>query len=141
MTVTTRRPLRVQDLMTTRVISARPDDTLALVSDLMDEHRVRHVPIVDEEEALVGLVSHRDLLRTMAHADVPSYAERTVLEQRLAKEAMSVSPESVDADTPLADAARIMLENKYGSLPVVSGMRLIGIVTESDFVRLVADDG
>lgn len=135
------RRLRVQDLMTERVVTVRRDDTLDLVSDLMDRHCVRHVPVVDDDENLVGLISHRDLLRAtrLASPDAPAAVEREILERRRAEEVMTVDPVAVDGDTLLSEAAAILLDNKYGALPVVSGTHLVGIVTESDFVRLAVE--
>lgn len=133
--------MRVQDLMTEQVVTVRGDDTLDLVSDLMDQHCVRHLPVVDDEENLVGLITHRDLLRgtRLASPDAPAAVEREILERRRVEEVMTIDPVAVDGDTLLSEAAAILLENKYGALPVVSGTRLVGIVTESDFVRLAAE--
>lgn len=133
--------MRVQDLMTEQVVTVRGDDSLDLVSDLMDQHCVRHLPVVDDEENLVGLITHRDLLRgtRLASPDAPAAVEREILERRRVEEVMTVDPVAVDGDTLLSEAATILLENKYGALPVISGTRLVGIVTESDFVRLAAE--
>jgi CBS domain-containing membrane protein len=132
--------LRVEDLMAERVFSVRPDDDLATVRDLMDDHHIRHVPVVDDEENLVGLVSHRDLLRSalVEQTEVPRFVEEVVLEGARVREVMSTDVESVNPATPLREAAEIMLETKYGCLPVVAGTRLVGILTEADFVRLAA---
>ena len=135
------RDLLVKDLMAEQVYSVRPDDDLATVRDLMADHGIRHVPVVDEEESLLGLVSHRDLLRSslVEQAEVPQFVEEFVLERVKVREVMSGSVETVSPETPLAEAAAVMLENKYGCLPVVSGNRLVGILTEADFVRRAAE--
>lgn len=133
---------RVDEVMRQRVFAVRPDDDLATVLELMEQHHVRHIPVVEDEENLVGLVSHRDLLRhsMIEQADVPSFVEDAMLEKVRVGEVMTTDPESVTPDTPLAEAARLMYENKYGCLPVVEGMRLVGILTEADFVRLAAQE-
>jgi CBS domain-containing membrane protein len=127
---------RVADLMTRSVFAVGPEDDLALVSFLMSDHDVRHVPVVDEEKNLVGLVSQRDVLRnTLLEGGESSRVVREeALEAVRVVDVMS-DPEAVEEETFLADAAELMLENKFGCLPVVQGDRLVGILTESDFVR------
>lgn len=138
MTIATR--FVVRDLMTDRLYTVRPDNDLATVRDLMIEHRIRHIPVVDPEENLVGLVTHRDLLRhaLIEQADIPAYVEDVVLEQVQVREVMTPNPDTIAAETDIREAAQTMLDNKYGCLPVVEGNRLVGILTESDFVRLMA---
>ncbi len=132
--------LSVGDLMTGEVRSLRPGDTLAALHDLMEEAHCRHVPVVDEQGLLVGLVTHRDLLRhaVIEQPDVPRYVESEVLRRVRVGEVMNAEVESVEADADLRLAAQAMFENKYGCLPVVDGRRLVGILTESDFVRWFA---
>jgi len=134
-------PLLVKDLMTETVHSLGPDDDLATLKDLMDSRHVRHVPVVDEEGELVGLVSHRDLLRCALtdRAEVPFSLQRDFLRGIAVGEIMTTALETVEADDDLRDAAQIMLENKFSCLPVVEGPRLVGILTESDFVRYLAE--
>jgi CBS domain-containing membrane protein len=126
--------------MSAEVFAVRPDDDLAMVRDLMLDRHIRHVPVVDDEENLVGLVSHRDLLRgsLVEQPELPRFVEQAVLEQVKARDVMTGDVETVGSDTRLPDAAEILLESKYGCLPVVSGTRLVGILTEADFVRLAA---
>jgi CBS domain-containing membrane protein len=127
----------VRDLMTEKVHTLRPKDDLAAVYDLMDAHHVRHVPIVDREGDLVGLVTQRDLSRCALGAieELPLSVERDVLRVRRVREIMTTEPDMVEPDTPLTEAAQLLLENKIGCLPVVEGMHLVGILTEADFVR------
>jgi CBS domain-containing membrane protein len=127
----------VRELMHDRVWAVRPDDDLATVRDLMDDHDIRHVPVIDDEGTLVGLVSHRDLLRAalIERPDVPSIVERTLLERTRVREVMTPYVQTVSPDTELRDAAQQMLDGKLGSLPVTDDQRLVGILTESDFVR------
>lgn len=133
----------VRHLMRDRVFAVRPDDDLATVRDLMDDHAVRHVPVVDADGDVVGLVSHRDLLRAalIERADLPVVVERTLLERTHVRDVMTTYVETVAPDTPLAEAARRMLESRIGSLPVTDGARLVGILTEADFVRSHAGAG
>jgi len=128
----------VAQLMTGTVFAVHPDDDLSAVWTVMTERGVRHVPVVDDDGDLVGLVSHRDLLRAslVEQSDVPPVVEWFVLEHTRAGDVMTRDVETVEAATPVAEAASILLENRLGSLPVVEGRHLVGIVTEADFVRL-----
>jgi CBS domain-containing membrane protein len=132
--------LRVSDLMTAGVFAVRAEDDLATVRDIMDERAVRHVPVVDEVGFLVGLVSQRDLLRsTLAAAvEAPPHGREAALRNTTAGEVMTSGVVTAAPEQDIRTAARVMLENKYGCLPVVDGARLVGIVTEADFVRFLA---
>lgn len=132
--------LYVRDLMTEQVIAVVPEDSLNTLRDLMYERDVRHMPVVDQDRELVGLVSQRDLLRNalIEQQDVPIFVEEVLLQQLHVGDMMNTAVEAIEPDTEIGEAARIMFENKYGCLPVVEGRRLVGILTEADFVRLFA---
>ena len=123
--------------MTDVVLSVRPDDTVEKVYDLMNERGIRHLPVIDEDGDLVGLVSHRDLLRHSAieRAEVPTFLVREILRRTRVEEVMTSEVETVEPDLPLSEAAQVMFENKFGCLPVQEDSKLVGILTESDFVR------
>lgn len=131
------RNLKVRDLMTGVVLSVHPDDTVEKVYDLMNQRGIRHLTVVDEDGDLVGLVSHRDLLRhsPIERAEVPVFLMREILRRTLVEEVMTSEVETADPDLPLSEAARVMYDNKFGCLPVLEGSKLAGILTESDFVR------
>jgi CBS domain-containing protein len=127
----------VRDLMTSEVFTLRPQNNLATLYDLLDSRRVRHVPIVDRENELVGLVTDRDLSRSALGPldDLPLSAERDELRRRRIRDIMTAEPDTIEADATLKEAAQMLLENKVGCLPVVEGLHLVGILTEADFVR------
>ena len=114
--------LRVRDLMTSDPAALMPHDDLAALYDLLDTKHVRHVPVVDEDGDLVGLVTHRDLLRCAVaeESDLPLSVQRDMLSRRQVGEVMTPEPETVDAETEIGVAAMTMFENKYGCLPVVA---------------------
>lgn len=134
--------IAVNDAMTGRVHAVEPEDPLSLVWEVMRERGVRHVPVLDAEGDLVGLVTHRDLLRAslVEQNDLPRVIERALLERTRVADVMVRNVETVEPSDELRDAARLMLEQKFGCLPVVEGRRLVGILTESDFVRWVAGE-
>ncbi|MDQ5870657.1 MAG: CBS domain-containing protein [Acidobacteriota bacterium] len=133
---------KVRDLMTPNPFTLQPRDTLAALYDLMDNHRVRHVPIVDGDGELVGLLTHTDLAMSAlgSLSDLPLSQERDLLQRRKIREVMVTELETVEPETPLAEAASTLFENKIGCLPVVEGTRLVGILTESDFVRQFVEE-
>jgi CBS domain-containing membrane protein len=133
----------VRDLMTDRVYTLQPHDDLEALYDLMDEHHIRHVPIVDADGVLVGLVTQRDLGRTVlgVRDALPVSEQQEILRRRRVREIMALEVETVEPDESLRAAAQMLLENKIGCLPVVEGEKLIGILTESDFVRRYVEKG
>ena len=139
----TGRERTVRDLMTERVYTLKAKDDLETLYDLMDSRRVRHVPILDSEGELVGLVTDRDLSRTALGAveELPLSVERDILRRRRIRDIMVSEPDTIEPDAPLSEAAAMLLENKVGCLPVVEGLHLVGIITEADFVRDFVERG
>jgi CBS domain-containing membrane protein len=137
------RERTVRDLMTERVFTLKSRDDLETLYDLMDSRRVRHVPILDNEGELVGLVTDRDLSRTALGAveELPLSVERDILRRRRIRDIMVTEPDTIEPDAPLSEAAGMLLENKVGCLPVVEGLHLVGIITEADFVRDFVERG
>ncbi|KAB2843033.1 CBS domain-containing protein [bacterium] len=135
--------LKVMDLMTENVFSVNADEDLARLSDLMEDIHVRHMPVKDKEGRLVGLVSQRDLLRSALYTskDLPLTEQRELLKRMTVGEIMTSDPETAEMDDNIEEAGRIMLENKLGCLPVVEGGKLVGILTEADFVKFVVEGG
>ena len=130
--------LTVQDLMTTQVFTLLESDTLYTAKQIMEMARVRHVPIVDAQDGFVGLVTHRDML-ALAVSRLSEIDQSTQDELDAGvplKEAMRTDVATVAPDARLRDAAQMLLEHKYGCLPVVDGRKLVGIITEADFLRL-----
>ena len=118
----------VEQFMVTDLFTVRPDDVLDLAASLMESRHVRHVPVEDDSGTLVGLLSHRDLIRLYAHRGWnPQLAVRDV---------MRTDPVTVAAETPTLDALNLMRDKKVGALPVVSGNKLIGLITEHDFLTV-----
>jgi CBS domain-containing protein len=118
----------VGQFMTEDLFTVRPDDIVDFAATLMDWRHVRHVPVENDSGRLVGLVSHRALLRLVAQGRVGREHKVTV------SEIMNRQPITVRPDTPTVEAIRLMREHKLACLPVTSGARLVGIVTEHDLI-------
>lgn len=131
--------LKVRDLMTEGVFAVGVDDNLETVRTLMEERNIRHAPVVGSGGVLLGLVTHRDLLRNSLKSEaLPPQAAAEAMQLTTAGEIMTRNPATAEPDLDIREAARVMLHKKYGCLPVVEGSRLVGIVTEADFVRFLA---
>jgi CBS domain-containing membrane protein len=133
--------LRVKDVMSREVRTVQRNDQLGVADKLMKDERIRHLPVIDESGDVCAVVSQRDLFRgaLLRSLGYGSRAEETLLRQVVVKEAMSADLFTTTPDTPVAEAARVMMERGIGCLPVLDGGKLVGIVTETDFVRLIAD--
>lgn len=132
--------LRVRDLMTANVLVVGPDDSVTKLRDLMADKHIRHIPVVEDEGDLIGVVSDRDLLSRAlgSDTDLPLSLQAELLDADKVRDVMTWDVETVDVDEDVTIAAQVMLDNKYGCLPVLEEGRLAGILTEADFVRFVA---
>jgi CBS domain-containing protein len=138
------KELKVRDLMTADPTTLKRNDTLTLADDIMRLGRIRHLPVVDDDGQLVGIVSQRDLFRdALAQAlGYGRHAHREILDTLSVKKVMTSDLLlTTRPDTSLVEAAIVMRERKIGCLPVVENGRLIGILTEGDFVALIARGG
>jgi CBS domain-containing protein/gamma-glutamyl:cysteine ligase YbdK (ATP-grasp superfamily) len=118
--------------MTTDLFTVRPDDLVDLAASVMDWQHIRHVPVEDDEGRLVGLVSHRDLLRLLSREGQKTGGAVAV------REIMKADPVIVSPATPTLEAMELMRTRGVGCLPVVEGGTLVGIVTAYDFLAASA---
>ena len=124
----------ISQFMSTDLFTVGPDDLIDLAASVMDWRHIRHVPVEDAEGRLVGLVTHRGLLRMMSNASrSDGEAKPTTV-----REVMVTSPVTVSPSTTSLQAIEIMRTNRVGCLPVVEGDQLVGIVTSYDFLEASA---
>ena len=125
--------ISVESIMTQNPISLKPDDTLETANKLMNEKHIHHIPIVDEKDDLVGLISHRDVLAATGSTlnRHPSDNSQAKLGDIMTAPAISITP-----DTGTLKAAQYIHNSRHGCLPVVDDGNLIGIITEYDFVEV-----
>lgn len=120
--------------MTPKPITLRPESDPLAGLMLIKSGRFRHLPVVDNDGNLVGIVARDDLEVFLSQAGSPGIQKRQYrVDQVMTREVVTVYP-----DCPLEEAARLMVENKIGSLPVLEEERLVGIVTETDIFRQFA---
>lgn len=119
----------VQEIMSTDLFTVHPDDLLDVASSVMRWKHIRHVPVQDAHGALVGLLSHRSLLATHVAPSNEALAVRDV---------MATSVHTVAPTDTCAHALAILREHAVGCLPVVHAGRLVGMVSERDFLPFAA---
>jgi CBS domain-containing membrane protein len=129
---------QVKDIMTEDVFTLRETDSLSAARDLMNLARIRHIPIVNENDAFVGLVTHRDILAATVSklADIDSATREEIEASIPVREIMQREVTTTTGNISLKEAATILLRGKFGCLPVLRQGKLIGIITEADFLRL-----
>ncbi len=131
----------VRDWMTKDVMTVASKTTLPEAHRIMKERKIRRLPIVDQQGRLVGIVTRGDV-REASPSDATSlsiYEVHYLLAQLTVDSIMTKDPVTVTPDTPIKDAARIMLEKKISGLPVLQDGHVVGIITESDiFEGLIA---
>lgn len=124
--------ISVSDFMTKDLVTVREVDDVALAEALLRLGGIRHLPVVRDRK-LVGILTQRDILRSGSSG-------RPIARELAVGDVMTKEPTSIRPAMGLAHAARLMLERKYGCLPVCEDDgTLVGIVTEADFVRFAAD--
>jgi CBS domain-containing membrane protein len=129
---------KISELMTSPVYSLRETDTLQNARLLMDQKRIRHVPITSGDNSFRGLITNRDVLaNTISHLAGIDPATQNEIDAGIPlKEIMRTDVRTIAPEDTVKDAAHILYNNKYGCLPVVDRGKLVGIVTEADFLRL-----
>jgi len=124
--------LKVSQFMSTDLYTVRPDDIVDFAASLMDWRHIRHIPVENDDGELIGLLSHRALLRLVAEGRVGGDHKVTV------REIMTSNPVTVDSDATTADAIRLMRKAQVACLPVVDKGKLLGLVTEHDLILVAS---
>jgi CBS domain-containing protein len=132
--VSPERDATVEQYMTTDLFTVRPDDPIELAAHLMDLRGVHQVPVEDEENRLVGIVSYAAILRLVARGGLSAGEARLPVSSIVRLDPVTVCPE-----TPIVDAIETMLQQGFGGLPVVREGRLVGIVSERDLLRIARE--
>lgn len=128
--------IKVEDMMTRNPHTLLRSHSLSDAKHLMEEHDIRHVPVVDTDHRLLGVVTQRDILAAQESSllklsEEDSYSLSTPLDIAMKKNVMTVDPHA-----GLKESAIYMQKHKVGCLPVVKKNKLVGIITDSDFVTI-----
>jgi len=133
--------MQVAGRMKTDLVQVSPSDSVRTAWALLREHRIRHLPVV-EDDKLVGIITDRDVRLVFPSALTSGQREQDphdALEKVMVREIMTKQVITVAPDTSIADAARIILERRIGGLPVVQGSRLVGIITKTDILAVYVE--
>jgi CBS domain-containing protein len=120
----------VEQFMTRDLFTVRPEDVIDLAANLMNWKHIRHVPVENHSGKLVGIISHRDLLKLLASEGVKQGAEIIV------REVMKTDLITIPPETPTLEALYLMREKQIGCLPVVKDKKLVGLLTAHDFLTV-----
>jgi acetoin utilization protein AcuB len=129
----------VEEIMTRKVVTIKSGDTLHKAQGLMVKNSIRHLPVVEGKE-LEGIITESDIRGAFVQNDKGS-SRVTVLDPKAMKVAdfMTRDPQTVAPDTNIEDAALLVYKNKIGSLPVIDGGKLVGIISILDMLGLFID--
>ncbi len=144
--------LKAKDIMTTEIITVSPETEIANAAKILLEKRINGLPVVDAFGKLVGILCQSDLVAQQKSIPIPSVF--TLLEsfipltsikridkevEKIAaltvKQAMTANPVTVSPETDIEDVAKLMVDNKYHTLPVMKGDKVVGVVGKEDVLR------
>lgn len=131
--------MQVHECMMVNPITVSPKTKYAEAIRLLRLKKLAALPVVDKEGQLVGIVTEKDLLDISPVAVLGAHTISHLLSAIAVEEAMTRRVITVQEDYPLEEAACLLIDNKVGSLPVMRGDRLVGMITESDIFRAMTD--
>ncbi|MEU4673613.1 CBS domain-containing protein [Amycolatopsis sp. NPDC023774] len=132
--------MRARDLMSAPVVAVSPSASAKEAAEVLTEHGFTALPVVDDDERLIGIVTEADLIRHRVPADVrsgpgrpgPAAAGRTV------EDVMTTPVTAMSPGTDVADLCQALVDARIRAMPIADGSRLVGIVTRGDVVRVLA---
>src|SRR5574337_547383 len=125
----------VRDWMVPDPVTVSPRATVAEAKSLLEAHHIRHLPVMDHDR-LVGMITDRDIrLASMPRARMEPARPDALLPLIRVEQVMTPDPTTASPGMSIAEAARLMLERRYGGLPVIADGRLVGIITQVDLLK------
>ena len=132
----------IRDIMKSPVITVQLDEPFSHVEEKLRLKGIRHLPVVDHENKIVGLITQRDLYRTISpHRDEDGNAvyDSSTLDSFILKRIMTPNPATLTPDHKLALAVDLMATGHYGCIPIVdANKKIVGIVTETDILKFLS---
>jgi len=132
----------LKDVMTTELITIEETGSLEDARQIFEKNQIRHILVV-EGQKLIGILSNHDLLRISfgdTYGDDQANVDDAIVNMLTVKDVMRHNPIFISPDSPIEDAIFILLNRRFHSLPVVKDEKLVGIVTTTDFLKLLVDD-
>ena len=130
--------ITVKEIMTKDLIAVSSTERLVHARRLMKDSHVGRLPVVDDEK-LAGMVTSKDLMRAFIdfRKKVPEKYQKSQIKEVLVEDIMSMNPTFTSKDATISEVAKIMMETGYNGLPVVEGTNVVGIITQTDILRLI----
>lgn len=133
--------VKIKEVMHTPVVTIGVDENFSRVEEKLRTKGIRHLPVVDTDDRVVGMITQRDLYRTLSPRVTEDgiYYEGASLNGFILKRIMTPNPVTFKPEDPLVKAVEVMGRNKFGAVPVVdAGGKAVGILTETDILRWLA---
>ncbi|MDO5823928.1 CBS domain-containing protein [Methanobrevibacter sp.] len=130
--------ITVKEIMSNEVVIVSPTDRLIHARREMINAKVGRLPVVDDED-LVGMITSKDLMRAFIdfRKNVPEKYQKSQIKEILVEDVMSSNPSYVTKEMSISDVSKIMMDTGFNGLPIVEGGKLIGIITQTDILRLI----
>ncbi len=128
--------MNVIDIMTTRPVTIRPERPLRDALELIEEHHIKHLPVISGSHHVIGVVTDRDCRHALNSPFIirERWQDEALISHVQVRAIMSAAPIIIEPDAPATEAARLMLTHRIGCLPVMRGETLVGIITRSDIL-------
>ena len=129
--------LKLEEMMSTPVTTLTPENSVLDAKRLMEKKDIRHIPVVNHKQKLVGIFTRSDLFAVMDSSvyHLPNEMQEAQEAEILLADAMRTKVATASVHTSVRDAAQFLVTRKYGCLPIMHEERVVGIVTEGDFVK------
>ncbi len=133
--------MKLADIMHTELVTALQSESLNAAARLIKEHKIKHLPVLEKGGELVGICTDRDLKRASASdATLLEVHELLyLLDQVKLSEVMTKSPVTASPAMSVSNGAKLMVEKRVGCLPLTKANKLVGIVTNTDFLKVLAN--
>ncbi|WP_295590362.1 CBS domain-containing protein [uncultured Methanobrevibacter sp.] len=130
--------ITVKEIMTKDVVAVAPTDRLVHARRQMMDANVGRLPVIDDDE-LVGMITSKDLMRAFIdfRKNVPEKYQKTQIKEVFVEDIMSSNPSYVSKEMSISEVSKIMMETGYNGLPVVEEGKVVGIITQTDILRLI----
>jgi CBS domain-containing protein len=136
------KDMLIKDVMTTQLITIESTGSLESARQIFDKNQIRHIIVVDGDK-LVGILSNHDLLRVSfgdTYGDDQTTVDDAIVNMLTVKDVMRHKPISISPDSSIEDAIFILLNRRFHSLPIVENDKVVGIVTTTDFLKLLVEN-
>ncbi len=136
------KDLLIKNVMTTQLITIKETESLDSARQIFEKNQIRHIIVVNGEE-LVGILSNHDLLRVSfgdTYGDDQATVDDAIVNMLTVKDVMRHKPIFISPNSPIEDAIFVLLNRRFHSLPVVEDDKVVGIVTTTDFLKLMVEE-